>query len=78
MFIMLSAIRNIIRSSVTPRAVAVGCNFSTGQTLSRGEDRKMMLASVPKKDEGTVGENAIAIDSLITELVRFYKKWSFN
>lgn len=71
-FIMLSAIRNIIRSSVTPRAVAVGCNFSTGQTLSRGEDRKMMLASVPRQDEGTVGENAIAIDSLITELVRFY------
>lgn len=62
---MLSAIRTIIRSSVTPRA---GCSsFSTSLKLGRGEDRKQMLASVPKKDEGTVGENAIAIDSLITE-----------
>lgn len=65
---MLSAIRNIVRSSVAPlRLPAATCQFSTSNSLSRGEDRKMMIASVPKKDEGTIGEKAIAIDSLITE-----------
>lgn len=61
---MLSAIRNMVRSTVASRSVV---NFSTSQSVSRGEDRKMMINSVPKKDEGTVGEKAIAIDSLITE-----------
>lgn len=66
---MLSAIRNIIRGGVTPRVVSSTCQFSTSNSLARGEDRKMMIASVPKRDEGTVGEKAIAIDSLITECV---------
>lgn len=62
---MLTAIRAIIRNNL-PKTIS-GCSFSTSQVVARGEDRKQMLASVPKKDEGTVGENAIAIDSLITE-----------
>lgn len=35
--------------------------------LLKVEDRKQMLASLPGKDEGTVGERAIDIDSLITK-----------
>lgn len=63
---MLTAIRAIIRNNL-PKTIS-GCSaFSTSPVVARGEDRKQMLASVPKKDEGTVGENAIAIDSLITE-----------
>lgn len=62
---MLTAIRAIIRNNL-PKTIP-GSSFSTSQVVARGEDRKQMLASVPKKDEGTVGENAIAIDSLITE-----------
>lgn len=34
-------------------------------TLRKVEDRKAMLASLPSKDEGTVGERSIDIDSMI-------------
>nr|XP_029715832.1 28S ribosomal protein S11, mitochondrial-like [Aedes albopictus] len=40
--------------------------------LLKVEDRKAMLASLPGKDEGTVGERAIDIDSLITKKERIF------
>ncbi|XP_062540264.1 small ribosomal subunit protein uS11m [Armigeres subalbatus] len=36
-------------------------------TLLKVEDRKAMLASVPSKDDGTVGERVIDIDALINK-----------
>jgi len=39
--------------------------ISTNAMLCKVEDRKEMLASLPKKDEGTAGEKSIDIDSLI-------------
>ncbi|KFB41317.1 AGAP003644-PA-like protein [Anopheles sinensis] len=44
-----SSVRNIHRSAM----------------LCKVEDRKAMLASLPTKDEGTVGERSIDIDSMI-------------
>ncbi|XP_065095774.1 small ribosomal subunit protein uS11m [Ochlerotatus camptorhynchus] len=40
--------------------------------LLKVEDRKAMLASLPGKDEGTVGERTIDIDSLITKKERLF------
>lgn len=40
-------------------------NFHTTSTWLRGEDRKEMIKSMPKKDEGTEGEKAILLDNLI-------------
>ncbi|XP_055376508.1 30S ribosomal protein S11 [Condylostylus longicornis] len=39
--------------------------ISTSSLLCKVEDRKQMLASLPKIDEGTAGEKSIDIDSLI-------------
>lgn len=66
---MLSSIRAVFRSAALLKGVP-GCGISTTATLGRGEDRKEMLASLPKRDEGTVGEKVIAIDSLITKSVQ--------
>lgn len=34
--------------------------------LFKSEDRKSMLASLPSKDEGTIGERSIGVDALIS------------
>lgn len=43
--------------------------FHTNVILHKVEDRKMMMASLPAKDEGTKGEKSIAIDSLINRYI---------
>uniref|UniRef100_A0AAG5CQL3 28S ribosomal protein S11, mitochondrial n=1 Tax=Anopheles atroparvus TaxID=41427 RepID=A0AAG5CQL3_ANOAO len=40
-------------------------NVHRSATLCKVEDRKAMLASLPTKDEGTIGERSIDIDSMI-------------
>lgn len=43
-------------------------NFTiTQRKLREVEDRKEMLKSMPKKDEGTAGERLVDIDTLITQ-----------
>lgn len=43
-------------------------NFTvTHLKLRQVDDRKEMLKSMPKKDEGTVGEKLLDIDTLITQ-----------
>lgn len=37
----------------------------TSAILNKAEDRKEMLASMPAKDEGTVGEKSVDIDTLL-------------
>lgn len=66
---ILNKLKHVLTSKI---ASPVGAAYTaacihTGYPLFKAEDRKQMLASVPKKDEGTVGEKAIAIDSLITK-----------
>jgi len=39
--------------------------FATTVPRRRGEDRKQLAASMPKKDDGASGERSIDIDSLI-------------
>lgn len=39
--------------------------FHISATLSGGEDRRMMMKSMPTKDEGTIGERTIDIDNMI-------------
>lgn len=40
----------------------------TSACWRKAEDRKEMLASLPAKDEGTVGEKTVDIDTLINRL----------
>lgn len=36
--------------------------FNTSAIVNKGEDRSMMLRSMPKKDEGAQGEHSMDID----------------
>ncbi|EDV93853.1 28S ribosomal protein S11, mitochondrial [Drosophila grimshawi] len=44
----------------------------TSAFLAKAEDRKEMLASLPAKDEGTIGEKSVDIDTLITRKEKFF------
>ncbi|XP_058811407.1 small ribosomal subunit protein uS11m [Topomyia yanbarensis] len=47
-------------------------NFHQNTVFLKSEDRKSMLASLPGKDEGTVGERSIDIDSLMKKKVQLF------
>lgn len=52
-------------SAASPR-----CSYiHTSPCLGKAEDRKEMLASLPAKDEGTVGEKSVDIDTLINRYI---------
>ncbi|KAH8419074.1 hypothetical protein KR222_003424 [Zaprionus bogoriensis] len=44
----------------------------TSAWLAKAEDRKEMLASLPAKDDGTVGERSVDIDTLINRKAKFF------
>ncbi|KAH8306125.1 hypothetical protein KR018_002155 [Drosophila ironensis] len=44
----------------------------TGAGLRKAEDRKEMRASLPAKDEGTIGERVVDIDTLINRKAQFF------
>ncbi|KAH8310428.1 hypothetical protein KR044_001328 [Drosophila immigrans] len=44
----------------------------TSACLRKVEDRKEMLASMPAKDEGTMGEKSVDIDTLIDRKAKFF------
>uniref|UniRef100_A0A2M3ZBM1 Putative mitochondrial/ ribosomal protein s11 n=1 Tax=Anopheles braziliensis TaxID=58242 RepID=A0A2M3ZBM1_9DIPT len=46
--------------------------FHRSVALCKVEDRKAMLASLPSKDEGTIGERSIDIDSMIDKKVNIF------
>lgn len=45
-------------------------SFHVSANVFRGEDRRMMMKSLPSKDEGTSGERTIDIDNMI-QLVKY-------
>lgn len=45
-------------------------SIHTSGVYLKADDRKNMLASVPKKDEGAEGEKTISLDSLIQKWVK--------
>lgn len=55
-----------LRSKITKLngSVAVLRKLHTTTVLGRKEDRKMMYASLPAKDEGTFGEKLVAMDAV--------------
>ncbi|XP_055617838.1 28S ribosomal protein S11, mitochondrial [Toxorhynchites rutilus septentrionalis] len=55
-----------IAQTITKRSV------HQSATLFKVESRKSMLASLPKPDEGTVGERTVDIDSIIADKERFF------
>ncbi|XP_052866345.1 28S ribosomal protein S11, mitochondrial isoform X2 [Anopheles cruzii] len=63
-------------SSVVPRcALLTGVNgraIHRSGVLCKVEDRKAMLASLPSKDEGTIGERSIDIDTMINRKVNLF------
>lgn len=55
-------VRNVPQSQICVR------NFTVTQLkLREVDDRKEMLRSLPKKDEGTAGERLLDIDTMITQ-----------
>ncbi|EDW58917.2 uncharacterized protein mRpS11 [Drosophila virilis] len=44
----------------------------TSAFLSKSEDRKEMLASMPAKDEGTIGEKSVDIDTLLNRRAKSF------
>lgn len=42
-------------------------SLHTNSTLYKAEDRRQMKASLPAKDEGTIGERTTDIDSIINK-----------
>lgn len=40
-------------------------SFHTSLPRTKMDDRRLLISSTPKKDDGTAGESAINIDSLI-------------
>lgn len=60
---------------LSERLVALQCHhikvitqncLHTSATLSKSEDRRQMKASLPAKDEGTIGERTADIDSILS------------
>ncbi|XP_017017663.1 uncharacterized protein mRpS11 [Drosophila kikkawai] len=65
--VFLSALRHAQR--LNPLQVS---SIHTGACWRKAEDRKEMLASMPAKDEGTVGEKSVDIDNLINRKAKFF------
>uniref|UniRef100_A0A023FRU3 Putative ribosomal protein n=1 Tax=Amblyomma cajennense TaxID=34607 RepID=A0A023FRU3_AMBCJ len=65
------------RYTLGARAIAAQCAQSplralcTTCLLRKAEDRKAMMASLPKKDEGTIGEKLVDVDPSHTEWSMF-------
>jgi len=55
-------------NAATPRSSCI----HTSAFMRKVEDRKEMLASMPAKDEGTIGEKSVDIDTLINRYVIYY------
>ncbi|XP_017054233.1 30S ribosomal protein S11 [Drosophila ficusphila] len=66
--VILSAFRSISR----PVGPIQASRIHTGVCWRKAEDRKEMLASLPAKDEGTVGEKTVDIDTLINRKAKFF------
>lgn len=62
LFSGIQYIKRCALSAASPRSSYI----HTSACLAKAEDRKEMLASLPAKDEGTVGEKSVDIDTLIS------------
>ncbi|CRK88154.1 CLUMA_CG001939, isoform A [Clunio marinus] len=62
----MQALSNIVLKSYQISALRVASsNIHSTASCLKADDRREILASMPKKDEGTEGEKTIAIDQLI-------------
>ncbi|XP_016960390.1 30S ribosomal protein S11 [Drosophila biarmipes] len=66
--VFLSALRSITLPAVPLQTSRI----HTSVCWRKAEDRKEMLASLPAKDEGTVGEKTVDIDTLINRKAKFF------
>eukprot|EP00099_Drosophila_melanogaster_P015538 NP_524382.1 mitochondrial ribosomal protein S11 [Drosophila melanogaster] len=66
--VFLSALRSITMPAVPLQTSRI----HTSACWRKAEDRKEMLASLPAKDEGTVGEKTVDIDTLINRKAKFF------
>uniref|UniRef100_A0A8D8CSG3 (northern house mosquito) hypothetical protein n=1 Tax=Culex pipiens TaxID=7175 RepID=A0A8D8CSG3_CULPI len=64
-----ATLANVLRRTA---AAAPARTLHQSAPLFKVEDRKAMLASLPGKDEGTIGERSIDIDSMILKKHRFF------
>ncbi|KAH8236755.1 hypothetical protein KR026_009968 [Drosophila bipectinata] len=64
---LLGALRHVQR--IVPIQAS---SIYTAACLRKAEDRKEMRASLPAKDEGTIGEKVVDIDTLINRKAQFF------
>ncbi|KAH8383951.1 hypothetical protein KR009_011406 [Drosophila setifemur] len=64
---LLGALRHVQR--INPLQAS---SIHTAASLRKAEDRKEMRASLPAKDEGTIGERVVDIDTLINRKAHFF------
>lgn len=56
-------LKNILKYNCISRLITN--NFSTSLRCLKADDRKELIASTPKRDQGTEGEKSMDIDQLI-------------
>ncbi|KAH8406456.1 hypothetical protein KR215_001160 [Drosophila sulfurigaster] len=64
----INCLKQCALNAATPR----NSLMHTSACLRKVEDRKEMLASMPAKDEGTLGEKSVDIDTLIDRKAKFF------
>ncbi|XP_034660875.1 28S ribosomal protein S11, mitochondrial [Drosophila subobscura] len=68
---ILSAV-SFAKRATLPLGPLSSSQIHTSVCSRKAEDRKEMLASMPAKDEGTVGEKSVDIDTLINRKAKFF------
>ncbi|XP_034117471.1 28S ribosomal protein S11, mitochondrial [Drosophila albomicans] len=63
---------NCLKQCALNAATPKNSLMHTSACLRKVEDRKEMLASMPAKDEGTLGEKSVDIDTLIDRKAKFF------
>ncbi|KAH8359108.1 hypothetical protein KR093_004295 [Drosophila rubida] len=63
---------NCLKQCALNAATPSNSLMHTSACLRKVEDRKEMLASMPAKDEGTIGEKSVDIDTLIDRKAKFF------
>ncbi|XP_017141438.1 28S ribosomal protein S11, mitochondrial [Drosophila miranda] len=69
---ILNAVRYAKRVNLPVQMPLSTSSIHTSVCSRKAEDRKEMLASLPAKDEGTVGEKSVDIDTLINRKSKFF------
>lgn len=64
----VSSLLNVLKTSIPLRTIATSSILE-----GKKEDKSRQIAALPKKDEGTAGENSTLVDSLFDKFVGIFR-----